>query len=326
MREGIPPFRRQGAPAQAAEAHARALSRVCRRTDPGPGSPHRGLRARARAPRRAALRGPAALATRFRRGAQTGAQAGGARPPPRRDVRQTGAAPLRGVHTRGQALGRGPGTTHRGSRPIALCEAACAGGPAPFRLRRGFRRSRRKKKGGHLSPRHATRVFLSLATLAGLVLSPGAARAAGGELKAWGGGATPSLALRDLQGKEHKLADYRGKVVVINFWATWCDPCREEMPSMQRLQDKLAGKPFAILAVDFGEGAPRINEFLKKVPVRFTVLLDRDTSAATAWKVKVLPTTLVLDPEQRIRYSVTGDLEWDSQSVEDTIKKLLPPS
>ena len=176
-----------------------------------------------------------------------------------------------------------------------------------------------------MSPRHATRVFLSLATLAGLVLSPGAARAAGGELKAWAGGVTPSLALRDLQGKEHKLADYRGKVVVINFWATWCDPCREEMPSMQRLLDKLAGKPFAILAVDFGEGAPRINEFLKKVSVRFTVLLDRDTSAATAWKVKVLPTTLVLDPQQRIRYSVTGDLEWDSQSVEDTIKKLLPP-
>jgi hypothetical protein len=97
------------------------------------------------------------------------------------------------------------------------------------------------------------------------------------------------------------------------------------MPSMQRLQDKLAGKPFAVLAVDFGEGAPRVSEFLKKVPVRFTVLLDRDTSAATAWKVKVLPTTLVLDREQRIRYSVVGDLDWDSQFVEDTIKKLLPP-
>jgi len=164
------------------------------------------------------------------------------------------------------------------------------------------------------------RVFLSLVLLAACC----AASAAAGELKPWSGGATPSLALRDLQGKEHKLADYRGKVVVLNFWATWCDPCREEMPSMQRLQDKLAGKPFAILAIDYGEGASRIQDFLKKVPVRFTVLLDRDTSAATAWKVRVLPTTLVLDPEQRIRYSVVGDLEWDSQSVEDTIKKLLP--
>ena len=171
-----------------------------------------------------------------------------------------------------------------------------------------------------MSPQRATRALLSLALLAACC----AASAAGGELKPWSGGATPSLALRDLQGKEHKLADYRGKVVVLNFWATWCDPCREEMPSMQRLQDKLAGQPFAILAVDYGEGAARISDFLKKIPVRFTVLLDRDTSAATAWKVKVLPTTLVLDPQQRIRYSVVGDLEWDSQSVEDTIKKLFP--
>ena len=153
----------------------------------------------------------------------------------------------------------------------------------------------------------------------------GAAGTASRELKPWSGGATPPLALRDVQGKEHKLSDYRGKVVVINFWATWCDPCREEMPSMQRLQDKLAGKPFAILAVDYGEGAPRVNDFLKKVPVRFPLLLDRDTSAAAAWKVKVLPTTLVLDGQHRIRYSVVGDLEWDSPKVEDMIRKLLPP-
>ena len=94
---------------------------------------------------------------------------------------------------------------------------------------------------------------------------------------------------------------------------------------MQRLQDKLAGKPFAILAVDYGEGAPRISDFLKKVPVRFTVLLDRNTSAATAWKVKVLPTTLVIDTEQRVRYIAVGDIGWDTQAVEEQIRKLLPP-
>jgi thiol-disulfide isomerase/thioredoxin len=162
---------------------------------------------------------------------------------------------------------------------------------------------------------------LALALLTGLA----AAWAAGGTLKLWSSGATPPLALRDLKGKEHKLADYRGKVVVLNFWATWCDPCREEMPSMQRLQDKLAGKPFAILAVDYGEGAPRVSDFLKTVPVRFTVLLDRDTSAATAWKVKVLPTTLVIDPEQRVRFVAVGDIGWDSEPVENEIRKLLPP-
>jgi thiol-disulfide isomerase/thioredoxin len=162
---------------------------------------------------------------------------------------------------------------------------------------------------------------LAAAAAAGLA----AAWAAGGTMKPWSGGATPPLALRDLDGKEHKLADYRGKVVVLNFWATWCDPCREEMPSMQRLQEKLAGKPFAILAVDYGEGAPRIRDFLKNVPVHFTVLLDRDTSAATAWKVKVLPTTLVIDAEQRVRFVAVGDIGWDSPPVEAEIRKLLPP-
>jgi thiol-disulfide isomerase/thioredoxin len=175
-----------------------------------------------------------------------------------------------------------------------------------------------------MSAGNAMRALLGAAVFAALVSASGSGWA-GGELKPWSGGATPPLSLRDPQGKEHKLADYRGQVVVINFWATWCDPCRAEMPSMQRLQDKLAGKPFAVLAIDYGEGAPRINDFLKQVPVRFTVLMDRDTSAATAWKVKVLPTTLVLDPEQRIRYSVVGDLEWDSPAVEGAIRKLLPP-
>ena len=162
---------------------------------------------------------------------------------------------------------------------------------------------------------------LAVSASAGLT----AAWAAGGTMKPWSGGATPPLALRDLDGKEHRLAEYKGKVVVLNFWATWCDPCREEMPSMQRLQDKLAGKPFAILAVDYGEGAPRIRDFLEKVPVHFTVLLDRDTSAATAWKVKVLPTTLVIDAAQRVRFVAVGDVGWDTPPVEAEIRKLLPP-
>ena len=169
------------------------------------------------------------------------------------------------------------------------------------------------------------RAALAGGLAAALLAVPCAASAAGGEMKPWRGGGPPPLVLRDLGGKEHRLSDYRGKVVVLNFWATWCEPCREEMPSMQRLQDKLAGRPFAILAVDFGEGAPRIKDFLGKLPVKFTVLLDRDISVANAWKVKVLPTTLVLDPEQRIRYSVVGDLEWDSPTVESAIRRLLPP-
>lgn len=162
---------------------------------------------------------------------------------------------------------------------------------------------------------------LALAAALALAAS-GAAWAAGGTMKPWPGGATPQLSLRDLDGKEHTLADYKGKVVVLNFWATWCDPCREEMPAMQRLQEKHAGK-LVVLAIDYGEGPPRIKDFLTKVPVRFTVLLDRDTQAASAWKVKVLPTTMVIDPEQKIRFVAVGDVGWDTPPVEKEIVKLL---
>jgi cytochrome c biogenesis protein CcmG, thiol:disulfide interchange protein DsbE len=152
-----------------------------------------------------------------------------------------------------------------------------------------------------------------------------ASAAHGAELRPWtGNAASPELALKDLQGREHRLSDYRGKVVVLNFWATWCEPCREEMPSMQRLQERLAGKPFAILAVDFGEGEPRVRAFLEKLPLKFTILLDRDGGVARAWRVRVLPVSFVIDPDQRIRYSVVGDAEWDSPAVEQAVRGLLP--
>jgi len=170
----------------------------------------------------------------------------------------------------------------------------------------------------------SARVFVRVFVLVAALAAAGAAWAAGGTMKPWTGGATPPLSLRDVDGKEHRLADYKGKVVLLNFWATWCDPCREEMPAMQRLQDKLAGK-LVVVAVNYGEGPPRIKDFLGKVPVRFRVLLDRDTSAATAWKVKVLPTTLVLDPQQKIRFVAVGDVGWDTQAVEEQMRSLFPP-
>jgi thiol-disulfide isomerase/thioredoxin len=155
---------------------------------------------------------------------------------------------------------------------------------------------------------------------AAIALTPLAAAA--GDLKPWTGGATPPLVLKDLAGKEHRLDDYRGKVVVINFWATWCEPCREEMPSLNRLKTQMADTPFAILAVDMGEGEARIKAFLEKTPVDFPVLLDRDSAVSKLWKVRVLPTTLVLDPDTRIRYMVIGELDWSSAEVEKRLRAL----
>lgn len=93
---------------------------------------------------------------------------------------------------------------------------------------------------------------------------------------------------------------------------------------MQRLQERLAGSAFAILAVDFGEGDARIKAFLRQLPLKFTILLDRDGAAARAWRVRVLPVSFVIDADQRIRYSVVGDAEWDSPAVEGAVRKLLP--
>jgi len=150
-----------------------------------------------------------------------------------------------------------------------------------------------------------------------------AAAAGAAELKPWTGGATPPLVLQDLNGRTHRLADYRGKVVLVNFWATWCEPCREEMPSIERLRQSLAGTPFEVLAVNIGEPRGRIERFLEKMPLGFPVLLDRDSSAAKAWKARVVPATFLVGPDGRIRYVHYGELDWSSEPVRKRVAELL---
>jgi peroxiredoxin len=142
-------------------------------------------------------------------------------------------------------------------------------------------------------------------------------------LKPWSGGATPPLELADLEGKRHRLADYRGKAVLVNFWATWCVPCRDEMPSIERLRASLEGRPFAVLAVNLAEPQSRIQAFLEKVPVRFTVLLDSDTKTAKAWQAKLLPATYIIGPDGTIRYLHLGELDWSKPEVREAIVGLI---
>ena len=136
-----------------------------------------------------------------------------------------------------------------------------------------------------------------------------------------------TLALRDLDGKAHTLADYKGKVVLINFWATWCPPCRAEMPSLERLKQRMAGKPFAILAVDMAESEDQIRAFLKEMKatkIDFTILRDTNGKALKAWKVFVFPTSFVLDANGKLRYSLLGSTEWDAPNTMKQIEALLP--
>lgn len=146
--------------------------------------------------------------------------------------------------------------------------------------------------------------------------------AGAGELKAWSGGRTPPLALRDINDRAHDLTAYRGQVVLVNFWATWCEPCRDEMPAIQRLKQKLAGKPFTVLAVNVDEPESRIRNFLAKMPLDFPVLVDGGKVATRAWKVRVLPASFIVGRDGRIRYSLSGDLAWDHDSVVSLLTEL----
>jgi peroxiredoxin len=132
--------------------------------------------------------------------------------------------------------------------------------------------------------------------------------------------AAPDFTLADTEGKEHTLSDYQGKVVIINFWATWCAPCRKEMPSMQRAWEKLRDKNVAMLAINWGDDEKAVAKFFENIPVDFPILLGGTQEMTRAWSVMGLPTTFVVNPEGLKVYRVVGDIEWDT---EDVIGKIL---
>ena len=136
---------------------------------------------------------------------------------------------------------------------------------------------------------------------------------------------TPPLILQDLHGKVRDLKEFKGQVVLVNFWATWCPPCRVEMPSMWRLKQKFKGRPFVVIAVDMGEEEASVNAFLPdKMKQDFVVMMDKDGAALKQWKVFAFPTSYIIDANGRIRYALYGALEWDEAPVVEKINKLLP--
>ena len=145
-----------------------------------------------------------------------------------------------------------------------------------------------------------------------------------GELEAYPDVApTPPLALMDLGNNLHDLDQYRGRVVLVNFWATWCPPCLVEMPAMQRLKDNFPGTTFTILAVNVKETREKAWRFRQLVNVDFTVLLDKAGSAADDWSVSMYPTSYLIDKTGRIRYVAYGTPAWESTAVKQLIQTLL---
>ncbi len=134
----------------------------------------------------------------------------------------------------------------------------------------------------------------------------------------------PDFELTDIDGNIHRLADYRGKVLIVNFWATWCPPCREEMPSMQRAWEKLQQESILMLAINVGEDEDTIFQFTANYPVDFPLLMDRDSKIIGAWPVRGLPTTFVVDPQGRLVYRAIGGREWDDPEILAPVRALYP--
>jgi len=151
-----------------------------------------------------------------------------------------------------------------------------------------------------------------------------AAQAAAAELRSWSGGPAPVLELTGLDGKRYRLNDFHGQVVLVNFWATWCEPCREEMPSIQRLHKRLSGRPFTVLTVNLGEPEARIRTFLSRNALDLNVLLDTGRNAAKTWNARILPASFVIGPEGAIRYHAVGEIDWNKESVVNRISAFLP--
>jgi len=136
----------------------------------------------------------------------------------------------------------------------------------------------------------------------------------------------PTLRLRDLDDRPHDLADLKGRLVLVNFWATWCPPCRREMPSLEHLYQQLRDRGLTVLAVDVGEDADTVFAFtgqLEPAP-SFPLLLDADSRAVQEWRVKGLPTSFLIDPQGRVIFRAVGGTEFDHAATLEQLSPYLP--
>ncbi len=132
----------------------------------------------------------------------------------------------------------------------------------------------------------------------------------------------PEFLLRDMNEKIKELDDYIGKPIIINFWATWCPPCRAELPSMNRAWKKIKDEDIQMLAINIGEDEEAISSFTKNYPIDFTILLDESSEEISNWSIRGLPTTFVLDPQGHVIYRAVGGREWDNKKILDMVRAL----
>ena len=150
------------------------------------------------------------------------------------------------------------------------------------------------------------------------------ARADGYEVSRWPPGlAVPPLQATDLQGKVWRLADLRGRAVLLNFWATWCEPCRVEMPSLQQLAEIYGADKLVVLAVNFREGPRRIRQYVQSSGMNLPVLLDPDGEIARQWGANVFPTSILIDSDGKPVQRIRGEVDWTGRDAEKLIDALF---
>jgi thiol-disulfide isomerase/thioredoxin len=166
--------------------------------------------------------------------------------------------------------------------------------------------------------------YLALAAvlLASLCAAPAGAKDAA--LKAWPAGqATPPLELVDLEGKPWKLDQLRGKVVVVNFWATWCGPCVQELPVLGALARDGAKDGIAVVGVNYKEGLNAVGDFVAAHPIPYPVLRDRSGDAFKLWSPGVMPATIVVDRQGRARWRTVGEIPPEDKRLRAVVGELL---
>lgn len=130
------------------------------------------------------------------------------------------------------------------------------------------------------------------------------------------------FSLEDINGRQVSLNDFKGKFVLLNFWATWCAPCRKEMPAMSNLHNEFNGEGLEVVGVHVGPSLAGVKKFLESVPVSFTILIDKDMGLAS-WGVRGLPTSFLVNPDGKLVYKAVGEREWDSPEMIKFLRDLV---
>lgn len=138
-------------------------------------------------------------------------------------------------------------------------------------------------------------------------------------------GSAQNFSLNNIDGEKFELKSAKGNWVFLHFWASWCGPCRKEMPAIQQLADEMKGEKFQIIMVNTAEDEDTVFEFLGSINVNLNSLLDVDGQVTEVWKPRGLPTSFLINPEGQVKYQAIGGREWGSPVYINFIKKLLQP-